>query len=440
MYALRRFGIKLGLDVIGNILSGLGNPHLCFSAIHIAGTNGKGSIASALASILNAAGHKVGLYTSPHLVRFNERICINNRQVSDDDVVEAWQAVKKVHTGSREPTFFEYTTAMALYLFKKTGVELAIMETGMGGRLDATNIVKPALCLISNISLEHRFYLGNTISAIAGEKAGIIKQKTPVVCGITQPSAIDVIEKNAAKHAAPLFLLKKDFRVRSYGKNTFTYYGKEVRWPKMCTPLPGDHQKDNAALVLAACEILMKEDPLLTIDAIRKGLAAVRWPGRLEIIGKPNDIHPEIILDGAHNLDATRKLAKFLKTYTAGRKITLIIGILDDKPYKGMLNAIIPLCNRIIITEPDIDRAFPPARLLPAVLKFTRHTEIIPRVKDAVDHAINTTSSEDMVCVAGSLYVVGEARQFLEQLKLVSDVNYHKKRVLPQLKLGSEGS
>ena len=233
---------------------------------------------SALSSILNSAGHKVGLYTSPHLVRFNERIRINDRQISDDGVVEAWKAVRSVLTGDREPTFFECATAMAFHLFHKAGVNWAVIETGMGGRLDATNILSPALSIISNISIEHRFYLGNTISEIAGEKAGIIKQETPLICGVSQPSAIGVIEEKAAACAAPLFRLKKDFRARKCGKDKFTYYGMGVRWRGMHTPLPGDHQKDNAAVALAACEVLMKKDPLLTIDAVRTGLDAVRWP------------------------------------------------------------------------------------------------------------------------------------------------------------------
>ena len=171
MFGLRRYGIILGLDVIKNMLDRLGNPEKCFSAIHIAGTNGKGSVAAALATVLQKAGFSVGLYTSPHLLRFNERIRINGRDVSDAEVIEAYQTVRNVHqTGSREPTFFEYTTAMAFDIFGRTGVDWAVVETGMGGRLDATNILSPKISVITNISLEHRTFLGNTIAAIAGEK------------------------------------------------------------------------------------------------------------------------------------------------------------------------------------------------------------------------------------------------------------------------------
>ena len=186
MYGLRRFGIKLGLDTIANILDVLGNPQKNFPCIHIAGTNGKGSIASSLSTILNLSGYKVGMYTSPHLVKFNERICINNIPVLDEEVVESFAAVKNLHSEDREPTFFEYTTAMALYVFAKHKVDWAIIETGMGGRLDATNIIEPEVCVISNISKEHQAYLGNTIHEIAGEKGGIIKENIPIVTGVKQ--------------------------------------------------------------------------------------------------------------------------------------------------------------------------------------------------------------------------------------------------------------
>lgn len=416
MYGLRRFGIKLGLDVITGILSGLDNPHLSFSTIHIAGTNGKGSIASYLSSILHASGYRVGLYTSPHLIRFNERIQINGQEVSDNDVIEAWESVKNAYSGEREPTFFEYTTAMALYLFYKAGVEWAVVETGMGGRLDATNLLTPKLAIISNISLEHRFYLGNTIAEIAGEKAGIIKPKTPVICGATQPSAIQVIEKKAYECNAPVFRLKKDFRIRRQANDKFTYYGMDVRWPDMHTPLFGEHQKDNAALALAASEVLMKSGANLNPDSIRAGLESTKWPGRLEIIRHKPGVCPEIILDGAHNLDASRKIAKFLKTHARGREITLVIGILDDKPRKGILKALVPLCRRIIITEPEIDRAFPAERLLPEVLKMKKDARIISGVDNAVKYVLETTNSDQIICIAGSLYVVGEARRYLEAL------------------------
>ena len=239
MYGMRRFGIILGLETISDILAGLGNPQETFSAIHVAGTNGKGSIASALATILQQAGYRVGLYTSPHLIRFNERICVNGQPVSDDDVVASWEAVKSVHHGDREPTFFEFSTAMAFHEFGRQAVDYAVIETGMGGRMDATNVVSPIVSIITNISLEHKTYLGDTIAAITGEKAGIIKPGIPVVTGVCQKSAKDVVEKIAADQSSPVFMKGRDFRVRRNGGGRFSYWGVGHRWTGLQTALIG---------------------------------------------------------------------------------------------------------------------------------------------------------------------------------------------------------
>ncbi len=419
MYGLRRFGIKLGLSTIRNILQGLGNPQDSFKCIHVAGTNGKGSIASILSSILHASGYKVGLYTSPHLVKFNERICIDNEQISDQDVVAAYQAVRNVPQGERELTYFEYATAMALYEFKKNCVDWAVIETGMGGRLDATNMVKPAVCVISNISIEHSDYLGNTISEIAGEKGGIIKKGIPVVTGARQKQAIQVLRKIAAERNAPIYRLGKEFRVRRYRKGTFTYYGINTKWPDMQTGLLGNHQVDNTALVLAACEIIKtKKAGRITLESIRQGIDENRWPGRLEVVSES----PYVILDGAHNLVAAKNLSDFLLSNINGRHLTLVMGVLDDKPYEAMLKFLLPVCNKVILTRPTIDRSLDPEKLYPIAKKMVKDVKIIPDVAKAVSHAVKNTSSDDAVCIAGSLYVVGEAK---EKLDLSALVKYH---------------
>ena len=410
MYALRRFGIKLGLDTIDNMLTGLGNPEKAFSCIHIAGTNGKGSIASTLSSVLHAAGYAVGLYTSPHLIRFNERICINNDPVPDAEIVDAYQAVKAIYTGDRDPTFFEYTTAMALYLFGKAKVDWAVIETGMGGRLDATNIIMPALSVITNISIEHRAYLGNTIAQITAEKAGIIKAKTPVITGVRQPSAIEVIRNIAAEKSAPVFRMGEDFRVRRNRRHGFIYYGMAHTWKGIKTPLAGDHQVENAAIALAACEALIARGERIPYEAVQAGFLAVRWPGRLEIVSGS----PTFVIDGAHNLNAARRLADFLGGYAGRRKITLVIGILDDKPYEGMLKALVPLCHHVVLTRPKIDRSLAPEILLETVRSLTPSVDIINNVGDAVRAAQQCTSPDDIVCIAGSLYVVGEAKAAID--------------------------
>lgn len=412
MFGLHRFGIKLGLDIIRDILNGLGNPHEKFQCIHVAGTNGKGSIASTLAAILRESGYRVGLYTSPHLVRFNERIMIDNTELPDDGVVEAYNAVKSVHKGDREPTFFEYTTAMALYAFEKENVDWGVIETGMGGRLDATNIISPEISIISNISLEHRFYLGKTIAEIAGEKGGIIKENTPVITGARQKSVADVLRRIAAEHQAPFYRAGEHFRVRR-ASDTFTYYGLDHRWKGMRTVLPGAHQVDNAAVILAACEVLMRKYPSITPKTIRAGMESVRWPGRLEIL----PTCPSVIIDGAHNLDSARRLADFLSDYSAGRPITLVIGILDDKPYSLMLRSLVPLADRVIFTRPKIDRSLPTEKLVTAAQPFLKDFEVIENVGEAVMRAIETTLPENLVCIAGSLYVVGEAKEAIAAMQ-----------------------
>ena len=410
IYNLRRYGIILGLNTIGTILQGLGNPQDTFNCIHVAGTNGKGSIASALATILHLSGYKVGLYTSPHLVRFNERICINNRQVSNEDVITSYEAVKSVHNGSREPTFFEFATAMAFYEFGKQNVDWAVIETGMGGRLDATNIIKPALSIITNISLEHKTFLGNTIAEITREKGGIIKNKVPVVTGVTQKNAISVLKSIADSKSAQFHRLGEAFRIRR-SNGTFNYFGLENVWRNIQTGLNGDHQITNSALVLASCEILNKNNLEIDLQHIKDGLVQNRWPGRLEIVSES----PLVLLDGAHNFIAARNLAGYLAENLSDRNITLVVGILDDKPCAPMLKSLIPLCSKVILTRPKIDRALPPETLYPIAREMISDIDIIPDVDKAVTHAIETASPSDAICIAGSLYVVGEAKELFEK-------------------------
>jgi len=411
MYALRRFGIILGLDTIKSILSSLGNPQNNFNCIHVAGTNGKGSVASALSAILHESGYRVGLYTSPHLVRFNERICINNRQISNADVVKSYQAVKHVHHGDRSPTFFEFATAMALYAFSRHAVNWAVIETGMGGRYDATNIIKPAISIITNVSMEHRDYLGNTLADITREKAGIIKQRKPVVTAVKQKQARSVVQEVARKKSAPLFMLGKDFRVRQNRSGHFSYYGIENSWRHLQTPLRGHYQVQNAALALAAVELLIKDNVAISPENIKNGLANTRWPGRLEIVSD----EPLVILDGAHNLIAARNLARFLAENLAKRRITMVIGILDDKPYVSMLKSLLPQCSRAIITRAKTGRALDPRRLYVTAKNIISDVSIAPDVAGAAKIAIENSGPDDVICIAGSLYVIGEAKEAIEK-------------------------
>lgn len=405
MYALRRFGIKLGLDVIGGILEKLGNPQNRLRCIHIAGTNGKGSIAASLSAILRQSGLRVGLFTSPHLVRFNERIQVNGRQISNDHMIDAYMAVTQANAGMREATFFEISTAMAFVEFSRRAVDIAIMETGMGGRMDATNIIQPLVSIISNISIEHRQYLGHTLAAIAFEKAGIIKPRVPVVTAVRQKKARAVIEKVAAEKSAPLLQLGHEFRIRRVADDRFNYYGLSHTWRNITTNLIGEHQPENASLALAACELLNQQQLSITERHIREGLENVHWPARLEVVSTA----PYILLDGAHNLAAAHKLARYLNSHLADRKITLVIGILDDKPYRAMLAILAPLADRVIATRAAIGRALPPEAIATAAGQYVRETVIRPNVAAALAYAVKTIGKDDAIVVAGSLYIAGEA-------------------------------
>ena len=415
IYQLGRFGIKLELETIQNILKRLDHPEKKFLCVHVAGTNGKGSTATYIASILQAAGFKTGIYTSPHLVRFNERICINRQMITDAEVVTAYEAVNAADTGDRNATFFEIATAMAFFHFARKQVDWAVIETGMGGRFDATNIIFPETCVITNLSIEHTEYLGATIRALATEKGGIIKPGTPVFTSVSQPSGLGVLKAIAKEKNAPLYQYKKDFSVRKNpGKPTLTYRGLNLRISDLIPPLPGDHQKENLGMALAACELIFDSDKnidpccRLTPELARQGLAAARWPGRLEVILQK----PLVILDGAHNLKASQVLARYLSTTLAGRKLTLVVGILDDKPYEAMLRHLLAVTHRVIITRAKIDRSLPAPVLAAAAKKFFNgEVQVIEDVSEAVSYAISSSCDEDAVCIAGSLYVAGEAKQ-----------------------------
>ncbi len=418
MFRLGRFGIKLELETISDILGILGSPQDSFTTVHIAGTNGKGSIGTYIAEILARSGHNTGLYTSPHLVRFNERFAVNGTPVSDDEIVTAYMAVNEADRGQRKATFFEIATAMAFYLFAGRGVEFAVIETGMGGRFDATNIIHPAVSIISNLSIEHTDYLGSTIRDLAVEKGGIIKENTPLVTGVTQPSGLSKLFETAREKNAPVHVFRKDFKVRNNKtKNTFSYFGLSRRFKDLKTGLKGSHQIENAALAIAGCEIVAKHpdlaypDRLLDPVNIQDGLKNAQWPGRLEYIMED----PLVIIDGAHNLKASAVLGSYLSEHFPGRKITLVLGMLDDKPYEKMLKNLLPAAGRVILTRADNDRSIDPQVLEQCARLYTDVPVMIePRVGRAVEKAVSKAHTDEVVCIAGSLYVAGEAREKIE--------------------------
>ncbi len=417
MYGLRRFGIKLELGTICSMLEGLGRPQEKFESIHVAGTNGKGSIAAMLSSILHRAGYRVGRYTSPHLISFNERITINNRQIDNDEVVAAYQAVRKQPGGDRQPTFFEYTTAMAFYIFARREVEVAVIETGMGGRFDATNVIVPKLSIISNISGEHQMYLGRTLADIANEKAGIIKPDIPLVTGVTQKKARDKIIAVADSRGAPVYRLGSHFCIRRNPSDGFSYFGINGTAKGLRTNLAGRHQHKNAALALAACELLNTGEIAVSETAVRQGLADTHWPGRLEIVTR----RPLILIDGAHNLMAARGLAGYLAENLKDRPLTLVIGILDDKSYRSILKTLIPLCRRVIVTRAQTGRAIEPEKLRQTAVQMTSRVTVAATVPEAIDQGLAAITPDEALCIAGSLYVAGEARHTLIQKELLAE-------------------
>jgi len=403
MYSLRRFGIKLGLSTIQYILSELDNPHKKFSSIHIAGTNGKGSVAAMLANILRLSGFRVGLYTSPHLIHFNERILIDGIPISNDQVAKLYQTVKKVQKPDRELTFFEYTTAMAFTAFAEEKVDFAVIETGMGGRLDATNVLEPLVTIITTIGLEHQSYLGKRIGDIAFEKAGIIKAHCPVITDVRKPKAIEVILDRAKEQFAPVYQLGKQIRFRQ-GKKGFSYSGLKYNWRQLSCVLHGQHQIRNASLSLCAYELISGNSA--SWNAVREGLQTVQWPGRLEVISQK----PFVIIDGAHNIMAIRELTNYLENTLNGRPLTLIVAVLDDKPFKKMLIPIIQMAEKVVITQPKIERSLDPEVLRDFITPYVKNVQIIPDVVEAYTETLKQSKPKDAICATGSLYLVGEVK------------------------------
>ncbi|MDY6953386.1 MAG: folylpolyglutamate synthase/dihydrofolate synthase family protein, partial [Thermodesulfobacteriota bacterium] len=384
LYRLRRFGIQLGLTTISRLMKGLGNPQDHYRCIHIAGTNGKGSVAAMVSSILFRAGYRVGLYTSPHLIRFNERIQINGTPISDKGVAGAAEAVQRIYTQGEPPTFFECATAMALHHFAEEEVDWAVLETGMGGQYDATNVVRPQACVISNISMEHTEYLGNTLAKIAAEKAGIIKKNAGVVTGTRQKNALQVIAQRATEKGVPLRRIGREIKARKSANGRFTYVGTERTWPGLEVGLLGDHQVTNGVLALGALELLMEKGLELSEDAIYKGLAETCWPGRLEVVSRD----PLVLLDGAHNPSAIKTLKAFLKDRVTYRRLIVVMGILEDKAWRPMLRALAGICHSMILTRPHYERAADPDKLAPFARSLKKDVVVAPRLSHAISFAL----------------------------------------------------
>jgi len=402
--AARRFGMKLGLEPIRRLARELGNPQERLRFIHLAGTNGKGSTAAFCESCLRAGGWRVGLYTSPHLVGIRERIQIDREPISEAMFAEGMEAVRAAIAACPgiEPTFFEIMTALALWYFAREKIDEVVWETGLGGRLDATNIVRPEICIITNIGLEHTQYLGTTLGAIAREKAGIIKPGVPVVSGVVEGEAGEIVIAQARAESAPFIAVADDVPAENRG----------MRGPRQFAVLDGNdyalgllgsHQIANAACALAALRRLPLERPL-SPEAIARGLESTRWPGRFEIVSEK----PLIVVDGAHNSAAMEKLletwCEFLRTRgMGGVGAHLVFGSVSDKDISEMTRILIPFISRVSLVRLSNERSAPPAEL-------ARHFGGIKcEVFDSVGTLWRRIRDTDLpVLVTGSLFLAGE--------------------------------
>ncbi|MCU0571464.1 MAG: bifunctional folylpolyglutamate synthase/dihydrofolate synthase [Syntrophobacteraceae bacterium] len=410
LYGLQKYGIKFGLNSTERILERLGNPERRLRCIHVGGTNGKGSTAAMLSSVLRAHGLRVGLYTSPHLVRFTERFRVDEREADVERILEVFERVRSVLDDSEPPTFFEMVTAMAFQYFLEEQVDWAVIEVGMGGRLDATNVIRPEVSIITNVSYDHQEFLGNSLAAIAREKAGIIKEEVPLVTGARQPVVKGILKATCFSHHAPVFCLGSQFRVRRNPDGTFQYHGIKRKWRSLELNLKGAHQFQNAALALAALEVVKEENAVpLDAEVIREALLDVRWPCRLEVLQES----PLVILDGAHNPHGAESLRDALKSCFDYEKLHLVLGIMADKDTRGILRRLLPLAETAIFTKPRYARAEKPETLKRLARPYVQKHYVIPDPAAAIAEARAMASPNDAICIAGSLYFAGEVKELL---------------------------
>jgi len=415
------FGANFGLENTLKLAALAGNPQEKLRFIHVAGTNGKGSTCAMLENIYRAAGLRTGLFTSPHLVSFRERIQVNRQLIPESDLVRLVEALRNANQES-DATLFEFATVMALKFFAEQKCDLVIWETGLGGRLDATNIVTPLASVITNIALDHQQWLGDTLEKIAAEKAGIIKPGIPVVTAINEPEAITVVEKIAREKNAPLITVAAD---GSPPPAKFTPLCRDAA----TLPLLGEHQKTNAALALATVEVLQKQIPV-TENQIRAGLKQVDWPGRLQLVQKANG--QNILLDGAHNPAGAMVLSEALeKHFPAGRR-TLVLGILRDKNWREICAILAPLAAEIFTVPVASERTANPSELAAACRVENPAAKVF--ACDSLKSALQKISAENFTVIAGSLYLVGEALEALGLSPAANERGLNDWRANPEMK------
>lgn len=416
LYGFQKFGIKLGLERITYITKQLGYPHKNYKVIHVGGTNGKGSVCMFLESILTSAGYKVGVYTSPHLQHISERLAIGKNRISEDELVSIVNKIKPIISvmvkNNNTPTFFEIITAIAFYYFSCKKVDFAIIEVGLGGRYDATNIVDSEVLIITNVSLEHQNILGKNIEDIALEKAGLIKKNIPVITA-AKGDSLKIIEMVANKRNLSIYKIDNEKWKRincNQISQDFIIKGI-LKHYSVRTQMLGEYQGENIALTIVAIENLQMNGIYITDANILDGVEKTVNPGRMEFVG----YEPGILLDGAHNKAGMDSLANSLRNDFYYNKLIVILGILTDKNIPPMLSIIVPLADVVITTKSNISRDCEPSKLRDMIAKLDKKKEVIIKEKviDAIKFAISIAEKSDIICITGSLFIVGKARDYL---------------------------
>ncbi len=416
---LEKFGMVFGLQNIETLLASLGHPHQKFRSVHIAGSNGKGSVAAMMHQALTDSGLSCGLYTSPHLQRFSERFVINGEEITKEDLLfhanRLIDAIEK--DGIPEGfTYFDFTTAMAFDYFAAKGVDVAVIETGLGGRLDSTNILVPEICVITPISLEHTQVLGNTLEEIAAEKAGIIKEGVPVILGKQSPAALAVLLEKAGQKKAPAYVFNRDYTLVIRG-NTFDFEQGNVRFNALKTSLIGPHQKENAATAICALMILKDRGIPITTETIPQSLTRVFWPGRGEIFHHVADPTMRLMLDGAHNPGGAEILARTLETLEYN-ELHIMIGILADKDIEAIARRLLSMADHVIAVTPHNERAPDVEAFSQRIRPFLEEEtlfETAESISEGMPLAVQKMRYGDLFVITGSLYTVGEARDLVEK-------------------------
>jgi dihydrofolate synthase/folylpolyglutamate synthase len=395
--------IHLGLERVRETLEALGHPERLLPTLHVAGTNGKGSTCAFASAALHAAGHRVGLYTSPHLVRVNERIRVGGVEIPDEVFGQRILEVLERHPAATSLTYFEFGTVVAFWHFAREAVDVAVLEVGLGGRLDATTLCQPLVTAITPVSFDHMEYLGHTLGAIAGEKAGILKPGVPVVVGRQEPEALAAIERRAGEVGAPVLLEGRDFSLRARSDGRLAYEGLGLSLEGLTLGLRGEHQWGNAAVALAALEQLSSRGVPVSPEAARTGLAGARWPGRLEELGG----QPPVLLDGAHNRAGVEVLLAGLRSLYPGRRVHCVFGVVADKDRGPMLRALLPSCTSVHLTPLDTPRSLDPALYLEEARALCADVCAWPSLDAALAGARARAAPGDLILCTGSLFLVG---------------------------------